>query len=105
VPSKPRRAMTALVGRSRIAEMELWAQEDVELVATGFIEVEPDHMGSLGFIAVQGGIDWREAPHDGHPNRPVDALADSPSPGPLPIRSRSATTSRSLSTSPIRRFL
>jgi len=42
----------------------MWAQEDVDLVAPGFIEFEPDHMGSLAFIAVQGGLDWRDAPHD-----------------------------------------
>lgn len=47
--------------------MELWAHDDVDLVAPGFIEFEPDHMGSLGFIAVQAGIDWRESPRDGRP--------------------------------------
>lgn len=63
---KSRRAPTALVGRWRIVEMDLWAQEDVDLVAPGFIEFERDHMGSLGFIAVHGGLDWRDAPRDGH---------------------------------------
>ena len=64
---KSRRAPTALVGRWRIVEMDLWAQEDVDLVAPGFIDFEADHMGSLGFIAVQGGLDWRDAPRDGCP--------------------------------------
>ena len=27
-------------------EMDLWAQEDVDLVAPGFIEFERDHMGA-----------------------------------------------------------
>jgi hypothetical protein len=47
--------------------MDLWEQDDVDLVAPGFIEFGKDHEGSLGFIAVQGGIDWRDAPRDGRP--------------------------------------
>ncbi|MDA8074638.1 MAG: hypothetical protein M0Z40_05280 [Actinomycetota bacterium] len=57
----------SLVGRWRIVEMELWAQQDVDLVGPGFIEFGRDHTGSLGFIAVEGGVDWREASRDGHP--------------------------------------
>ena len=56
-----------LMGRWRITEMELWAQDDVDLVGPGFVEFGEDHRGSLGFIAFQGGIDWREAPRDGLP--------------------------------------
>lgn len=56
----------SVVGRWRIVDMDLWDQDAVDLVAPGFIEFEPDSMGSLGFIAVQGGIEWREAPRDGH---------------------------------------
>jgi hypothetical protein len=67
VSGKSPRVTTAPVGRWRIVEMELWTQEDVDLVAPGFIEFEPDHLGSLGFIAVQGGIDWRDASRDGSP--------------------------------------
>ncbi len=47
--------------------MDLWAQEDVDLVAPGFIDLGADHMGSLGFIAVHGGLDWQDAPRNGHP--------------------------------------
>ncbi len=47
--------------------MDLWDREDVDPVAPGFIEFEPGHVGSLGFIAVQGGLDWRDAPRDGRP--------------------------------------
>ncbi|MHB1613136.1 MAG: hypothetical protein ACYCXA_08715 [Actinomycetes bacterium] len=46
-------------------EMDLWARDDVDLVAPGFIDFGADHMGSLGFIAIQGGVDWRDAPRDG----------------------------------------
>ena len=67
MPGKRRRTVTAIVGRWRIIEMDLWAQEDVDLVTPGFIEFEPDHMGSLGFIAVQAGIDWRDTPRNGCP--------------------------------------
>ncbi|HEY3941434.1 MAG TPA: hypothetical protein VGL60_03025 [Acidimicrobiales bacterium] len=58
---------SSLVARWRIVAMDLWAHEDVDLVAPGFIEFEPDRMGSLGFIAVQGRIAWRDAPRDGRP--------------------------------------
>lgn len=34
----------------------------------GFIEFQSDHMGSLRFIAVQGGLDWRDVPRDGRPS-------------------------------------
>lgn len=47
--------------------MDLWAQEAVDLVAPGFIEFESNHMGRLGFIAVQGGVDWRDTPREGRP--------------------------------------
>lgn len=46
--------------------MELWDQDAVDLVAPGFFEFEADSLGSLGFIAVQGGLDWREV-RDEHP--------------------------------------
>ncbi len=58
------RLTNVLVGRWRIVEMDLRRQDDVDLVAPGFIEFGKDHQGSLGFIAVQGGIDWRDAPRD-----------------------------------------
>jgi hypothetical protein len=53
--------MTAHAGRWRIVEMDLWEKDDIDLVAPGFIEFDSDHSGSLGFIAVQAGIDWRES--------------------------------------------
>jgi hypothetical protein len=56
------RTANVLTGRWRITEMDLWEQNDIDLVAPGFVEFGEDHRGSLGFIAVQGGIDWREAP-------------------------------------------
>lgn len=64
---KSQRMPSALVGRWRIVEMDLWAREDVDLVAPGFIELEANHTGSFGFIAVHAGLDWRDAPRDGYP--------------------------------------
>ena len=34
--------------------MDLWNQDDVDLVAPGFIAFDKVNMGSLGFIAVHG---------------------------------------------------
>jgi hypothetical protein len=61
------RTTSVLMGRWRITEMDLWEQADIDLVAPGFVEFGEDHRGSLGFIAVQGGIEWREASRDGQP--------------------------------------
>ena len=55
-----------VVGLWRIVDMEAWEQDAVDLVAPGFFEFEPDSLGRLGFIAVQGGLDWREG-RDGRP--------------------------------------
>jgi hypothetical protein len=59
--------MTTVVGRWRIVEMDLWNQEDVDLVAPGFIEFDSSHAGRLGFIAVEGCVDWRATRRDGRP--------------------------------------
>ena len=52
--------MTSVVGRWRIVETENWDQDALDLVAPAFIEFDEDGLGSLGFIAVEGSIDWRE---------------------------------------------
>jgi hypothetical protein len=57
----------SVVGRWRIVEMELWDQDAVDLVTPGFLEFQPNGTGSFGFIAVQGDVDWREAPREGRP--------------------------------------
>ncbi len=68
MPGNSRQATaTVLVSRWRITEMDLWEQDDVDLVAPGFIEFGRDRRGSLGFVAVQGGIDWRDASRGGRP--------------------------------------
>jgi len=65
--NSPQGSANVLIGRWRFVEMDLWEQDDVDLVSPAFIEFGEDHQGSLGFIAVEGGIDWREAPRDGQP--------------------------------------
>lgn len=37
--------------------MEEWPQDYVDLVVPGFIEIEPDGMGSFQFGTVSGGVD------------------------------------------------
>jgi hypothetical protein len=56
-----------LVGRWRIVAMELWDADAIDLVGPGFIEFGRDRLGRLGFIAVQGQVDWREVVRDGRP--------------------------------------
>ena len=54
-----------VVGRWRIVEMQLWAQEDLDLVGPAFIDFDKDGMGRFGFIAVEGWMDCREESRDG----------------------------------------
>ena len=54
-------------GRWRITEMDNWDQEAVDLVQPGFIEFGDDGLGGLGFIAVAGELDCRDADRDGRP--------------------------------------
>ena len=47
--------------------MDNWDQEVVDLVEPGFIEFDEDGLGGLGFIAVTGKLDCRDADRDGRP--------------------------------------
>jgi hypothetical protein len=59
---------TSIIGRWRITEMDNWDQEAVDLVQPGFIEFDDDDgVGGLGFIAVRGELDCRDADRDGRP--------------------------------------
>ena len=57
----------SITGRWRITEMDNWDQEAIDLVQPGFIEFGEDGLGSLGFIAVTGELDCRDADRDGQP--------------------------------------
>jgi len=58
---------TSIIGRWRITEMDNWDQEAVDLVQPGFVEFGDDGLGNLGFIAVAGELDCRDADRDGRP--------------------------------------
>lgn len=58
---------TSIVGRWRITEMDTWDQDAVDLVQPGFFEFGKDGLGSLGFIAVAGELDYRKSHRDGGP--------------------------------------
>jgi hypothetical protein len=55
----------AFVGEWPIVELDLWNEEDVDLVVRCLIELGADHTGSLGFIGARGG-------------RAVEPLGDDP---------------------------
>jgi hypothetical protein len=59
--------ITSIIGRWRITEMDNWDQEAVDLVQPGFVEFGDDGLGNLGFIAVAGELDCRDADRDGRP--------------------------------------
>jgi hypothetical protein len=50
---------SALEGRWRIIEMELWDRASLDLVEPAFIDFAADGTGEFRFIAVRGWIDWR----------------------------------------------
>jgi hypothetical protein len=56
---------SGFVGRWRLASMDLWDTEAVDLVEPGFIEFDRDGGGQFGFVAVQGLMDCRESIHEG----------------------------------------
>ena len=56
-----------MAGKWRIAEMDLWDREALDLVGPAFIEFHRDLTGSFRFIAVEGWMDCREAPHNESP--------------------------------------
>lgn len=55
----------SVAGRWRIVETDLWDLEALDLVAPAFIEFVKGGRGSLGFIAVEGSVEWRPAQRDG----------------------------------------
>lgn len=69
VPIRPkqssRRSLPGFGGRWRIIEMDLWDQDAIDLVGPAFVEFEKGGHGELGFIAVQGGLDWRSTTIEG----------------------------------------
>ncbi|WP_306356289.1 MULTISPECIES: hypothetical protein [unclassified Nocardia] len=50
---------TALLGRWRIAEMDNWDLDAIELAGPGYIEFRRDGTGAFSFICVTGELDCR----------------------------------------------
>ena len=54
-----------VIGTWRILEMEMWDRDALDLIEPAHIVFEEDGMGSLVFIAVMAGIDYRVLQRDG----------------------------------------
>jgi hypothetical protein len=50
-----------VVGTWRIAEMDLWDHDAIELLGPALLEFRADGTGTLGFIAVEGYVDWKSS--------------------------------------------
>ncbi len=57
----------SFVGKWRIIETEVWDRDALDLVKPARLTLEEDGMGSLVFIAVSAGVDYRVVSHDGTP--------------------------------------
>lgn len=57
----------AISGRYRIVEMDLWDQEDLDLIEPAFIEFGKSATGTFGFIAVEGSMDCRASRREDRP--------------------------------------
>ena len=55
------------IGEWRISEMEMWDHDALDLVAPATLSLGKDHDGTMRFIAVEVGIDYRVASRDGFP--------------------------------------
>ena len=62
-----RKTAAAFAGRWRIAEMELWDQDAIDLLGPAFIAFDDEAMGEFRFCAVEGWIDCRFGQRDGLP--------------------------------------
>jgi hypothetical protein len=67
VMAKKPKPKSRLEGRWRILWMDQWDQEYVDEEVEGYIEFEPNGLGSFQFGYVQGRIDYRTTTRDGQP--------------------------------------
>lgn len=56
-----------MIGRWRIAEMDLWDREALDLVEPAHFELDDSGWGRFGFTAVEAEIDYRYAEVNGCP--------------------------------------
>lgn len=59
--------MDGIGGRWRIAAMDEWDRDALDLLAPAFIEFTGDGTGRFGFVAVRGWTDCRPATRDDRP--------------------------------------
>lgn len=57
----------AVLGTWEITDTEVWDKEALDLVEPARLVFDRDGMGSIGFIAVTGGVDYRVVQRDGGP--------------------------------------
>ncbi len=51
--------MKRFLGRWRIEEMEVWDRDALDLVVPAHITLDTDGLGSIQFIAIEAGVDYR----------------------------------------------
>lgn len=60
-------ARQPFVGRWRITTMELWTAEDLDLLGPAHLTLERDGLGTMSFIAIEAGLDYRVVQREGRP--------------------------------------
>jgi hypothetical protein len=60
-------ARRPFTGRWRITEMELWTSDDLDLLGPAHLTLARDGGGTMRFIAVDVGLDYRVVQRDGQP--------------------------------------
>jgi hypothetical protein len=56
-----------LVGAWRIVDMELWSADDLDLLGPAHLTLERNGLGTLGFLAIEAGLDYRIVEREGLP--------------------------------------
>jgi len=56
--------MKRFLGRWRIEEMEMWDRDALDLVAPAQIVLDTNGLGSIQFIAIEAGVDYRVGTRD-----------------------------------------
>ena len=64
----PESDLGPLVGTWNITEMELWSEEAIHKFEPAQIDIKPNGLGSIRFIAVQGDLDCHPGQRDGRPS-------------------------------------
>jgi hypothetical protein len=65
--AEPARSRDLVVGTWEITRMELWEKRMLDLEQRAHLAFDPDGMGTFGFVAVRGRIDYRVVTRDRRP--------------------------------------